>query len=527
MIEGNRCQITIDTGSDISLIRPDILKAELNAPLTPVKDSHLRTVTGTTAPLQSKVDLQLQLGNLSTHHTFYLADIADECILCMDYLKPAGALLDIGRSCMTVGSKDVPLTGATTGGEAVCRRAVAAVTTTLPAQSEAIIPVQLVGQEKDWKPGWVLLHSGDAYPKNWLLVGRTLVDVSQKVLPVRVMNKTTGSQKIKKGSDLAKCELVDEVIQENAQPSGNSGRLRELPDHVKDLYERSASNLSTAQKEELQLLLLENADLFSKSTDDLGQTGMVQHKIDTGTSMPIRQPPRRLPLAQREEADNAVQDMYKQGLIEPSESPWASPIVLVRKKDGSLRFCVDYRALNSVTRKDSYPLPRIDDTLDTLAGMTLFSTLDLKSGYWQVKLEPRDKEKTAFSTGKGLWQFKVMPFGLCNAPATFERLMERVLVNLPLQTALVYLDDILVPGKTFSHHLANLRTVFQRLRAAKLKLAPQKCMLLQKEVKFLGHIIGPTGVSTDPEKTRVVETWPTPTKLTELRRGYAPTIDAL
>ena len=144
--------------------------------------------------------------------------------------------------------------------------------------------MQLVGQEKDWKPGWGLLHS--AYPKNgrvasWL-VRRTLVDVSQKVLPVRVMNMTTGSRKIKKGSDLAKCELVDEVIQENAQPSANSGRLRELPDHVKDLYERSTSNLSTAQKEELQLLLLENADLFSKSTDDFGQTGMVQHKIDTG-----------------------------------------------------------------------------------------------------------------------------------------------------------------------------------------------------------------------------------------------------
>ena len=138
---------------------------------------------------------------------------------------------------------------------------------------------------------------------------------------------------------------MDEVIQENAQPSANSGRLRELPDHVKDLYERSASNLSTAQKEELQLLLLENADLFSKSTDDLGQTGMVQHKIDTGTSMPIRQPPRRLPLAQREEADNAVQDMYKQGLIEPSESPWASPIFLVRNSEQ----CHQKRFISSTT----------------------------------------------------------------------------------------------------------------------------------------------------------------------------------
>ena len=132
-------------------------------------------------------------------------------------------------------------------------------------------------------------------------------------------------------------------------------------------------------------------------------------------------------------------------------------------------------------------------------------------------MDPQDKEKTAFTTGRGLWQFKVMPFGLCNALATFERLMEQVLANLPLQTALVYLDDILIPGRTFSHHLANLRTVFQRLRAAKLKLSPQKCTLLQREVKFLGHVIGSAGVSTDPEKTIVVESWPTPTNLSELR----------
>ena len=157
--------------------------------------------------------------------------------------------------------------------------------------------------------------------------------------------------------------------------------------------------LSRSQQEELRLLLLENADLFSKSPDDLEHTDMIQHKIDTGDAAPIRQPPRRMPLAQKEEADQAVQDMNSQGFIEPSESPWASPIVLVCKKDGSLRFCVDYRALNNITRKDSYPLPRIDDTLDTLAGMTRFSTLDLKSGYWQVELDPQDKEKTVFTTG--------------------------------------------------------------------------------------------------------------------------------
>ncbi len=156
--------------------------------------------------------------------------------------------------------------------------------------------------------------------------------------------------------------------------------------------------------------------------------------------------------------------------------------MLVKKKSGAWRFCVDYRKLNHVTQKDAYPLPRIEDTLDVLTYMRLFSTLDLKSGYWQVELDPADKQMTAFAVELGLWQFQVMPFGLCNAPATFERLMDRVLAGLPLTTALVYIDDILVPAKSFEQGIENLRSVFDRVRAAKLKLAPEKCWLFQEKV---------------------------------------------
>ena len=155
---------------------------------------------------------------------------------------------------------------------------------------------------------------------------------------------------------------------------------------------------------------------------------------------------------------------------------------------------MDYHRLNSATVKDSYPLPRIDDSINALSGSCWFSTLDLASGYWQVEVEEKDRPKTAFTTGNGLYQFTVMPFGLCNAPATFERLMERVLSGLPWEVCLLYLDDIIVHAKTFKAELERLRSVFTRLREAGLKLSPKKCHLFKKRVVFLGHVVSEEGM---------------------------------
>ncbi|GBN76637.1 Retrovirus-related Pol polyprotein from transposon 17.6 [Araneus ventricosus] len=192
--------------------------------------------------------------------------------------------------------------------------------------------------------------------------------------------------------------------------------------------------------------------------------------------------------------------MVDKGIIEESSGSWASPIVLAKKKDGSTRFCVDYRKLNEITIKNGYPLPRISDTLDALNGSQWFSTLDLKSGYWQVEIQPEDKEKTTFTTGQGLCQFKVMLFGLCNTPATFERLMETVLRGLTSEACLVYLDDIIIVGRTFEELLSNIRKVFQRQQKANLKLSPIKCRFFRKEVSYLGHIISADGVKTDVQR---------------------------
>ena len=198
-------------------------------------------------------------------------------------------------------------------------------------------------------------------------------------------------------------------------------------------------------------------DVFVLSGEDLCCTILAEHRIDTGDHAPIKQYPRRTPFVQRAKIASLISDMEKKGVISPSVSPWASPVVLVPKKDGSTRFCVDFRRLNTIPKKDVYPLPRIEDILDTLGRARYFTTLDLSAGYWQIPLDQSAKEKTAFTTHCGLFEFNRMPFGLCNAPSTFQRLMQTVLTGLEDKTCFVYIDDILVCSRTFEEHVRHLK----------------------------------------------------------------------
>ena len=229
--------------------------------------------------------------------------------------------------------------------------------------------------------------------------------------------------------------------------------------------------------------------------------------------------------------------MLQRGVIEPCDGPWASPIVLVSKKDGLTRFCVDYCHLNDVTKKDAYHLPRIQDNLDALRGSTYFSTLHLLSGFWQVAMDPADAGKTAFTVGgAGLYCFRTMPFGLSNAPATFEHLMEQTLAGLHWQIALLYIDDIIVYSDTVENHLQRLNLVLDRLRQVGLKLKPSKCELLRTSMEFLGHVVSTKGMAPDPKKVDKVLNWPKPTSLTNVRsfvglctyyRSYIPNFSQL
>ena len=275
--------------------------------------------------------------------------------------------------------------------------------------------------------------------------------------------------------------------------------------------------LSVLEMEHLKSLVHEFADVFALGPTELGTTDLVTHVIDTGDNSPIKQPPRRIPFALRDKVDQLVKEMLDQGIVTPSKSPWSSPVVLVAKKDGTTRFCVDYRRLNAVTKTDVFPLPRVDDSLDQLSHSRYFTTLDLASGYWQVLVDPVSKEKTAFVTHSGLFEFSVMPFGLKNAPATFQRLMETVLAGLIRNVCLDYLDDIIITGRSFAEHLENLRKVLMRLREAGLRLKPSKCHFAMKEVEYLGYRVSGKGISADPIKVSAVRDFPRPKDLKQVR----------
>ena len=265
-------------------------------------------------------------------------------------------------------------------------------------------------------------------------------------------------------------------------------------------------------------MLKRNAKVFSKDDMDMGRTNLVKHHIKLTDPAPFKEAYRRIPPQMYDEVKTHIQEMLDLGAIRPSNSPWASSIVLVRKKDGRLRFCIDLRRLNNRTVKDAYSLPRIESILDSLGGAQIFTTLDLKAGYWQVEMAEECKAYTAFTCGPlGFYECDTMPFGATNAPATFQRLMHDCLGDLNMNWCIVYLDDIIVFSDTKEEHIKRLEAVFQKLMAAGLKLKPTKCFFFRNEIEYLGHVVSGKGISTNPKKIEAVTKWPTPKTVYDVR----------
>ncbi|KAK3090574.1 hypothetical protein FSP39_012793 [Pinctada imbricata] len=277
-------------------------------------------------------------------------------------------------------------------------------------------------------------------------------------------------------------------------------------------------NLGADEMKLFNALIDKHDHIFSKTDDDIGYCDVVKHRIRTTDDIPIRQPHRRIPPHHWNEVREYIKSTLHKGIIRESSSPYASPVVLVRKKNGKLRLCVDYRALNAKTVKDAYPLPRIEEALDALKGAKFFCSLDLAHGFHQLPVADEDVEKTAFRIGTGgLYEFCRMPFGLTGAPGTFMRVMDKIFGDQNFQTVLIYLDDILIFGRTYQETLERLDMVLTRLAKFNLKVNPDKCQMFKEKLRYLGHVISKEGMMPDPDKTLAVAHWTRPKSETELR----------
>ena len=282
-------------------------------------------------------------------------------------------------------------------------------------------------------------------------------------------------------------------------------------------YNFADSPISAEWKQRIIAKLDDIPEVFARHDLDFGCTDKVKHQIKLADQTPFKQRPRPIHPQDLDAVKQHLKELLESGVIRESESPFASPIVVVRKKNGSVRLCIDYRKLNTQTIKDAYPLPKLEDTFMALSGSKWFSVLDLKSGYYQIEMEESDKCKTAFVCPVGFWEFNRMPQGVTNAPSTFQRLMEKCMSGINLREALVFIDDLIVFAPTLEEHEERLMKVLERLKEFGLKLSVEKCVFFQPSVRYLGHVVSQNGVETDPDKIATLTSWPVPKNLKELR----------
>ena len=480
---------------------------------------------GTPLDVVGHTTLMVSVGSFHTRHQFTVVKhLTVDCLLGADFLQDYGAVLDYRNHTLTLGTQichNIPITLGK-GKQPACSNAPVADSSVVRSSCDLTIPgrtVQLIVgriEPKHQHPhsANVLVEplQGTSLPAH-VCIARSLSALCNNTdVVLQVMNVGPAPVTLYKGMRLATATPEKEVLT-ITQDQTNMYDFNTFP----DLDQVDISHLSTNEQQELVQLLTEFRSLFPPNGKPLGQTSVIQHSIPT-TGAPIRQPLRRVPESLKSAVAGEVDRMLDHNVIRPSASPWSSPVVMVRKPDGSWRFCIDYRKLNSITHRDAYPLPRIDATLDSLKGATYFTTLDLTSGYWQVAMAESDKEKTAFSTPQGHFEFNVMPFGLTNAPAMFQRLMECVLAGLSGEECLIYLDDVIVFSVSFKEHLERLARVFGALQKAQLKLKLSKCHFAQREVRYLGHIVSEKGITPDPSKTEAVSSYPPPQNQKELKQ---------
>ena len=526
----------VDPGAVVSAISLQSYEKlmESNAILTPMKAMHMELEAANKSDMRvhGMCNLELSVHGLIINIDAVVVDLNCHAILGMDILGDTSKLpfiLDLVKGTLSGGGYETiqlhrfqaatECFAETT--DSVC----------IPPHSEVMLWAKLkTNNGRKGPTAGVVLALQTFVQEFGLLVGRSLVraDADDWKISILIYNSDPCTMKpadctcnpviIPGHTRIASVEEIQAIQHIGSRETEMNTGEGALPPHLIDVLD-AATELTSDQLACAAALLAKHINTFpAPGTPITGRTEAVMHDIDTGSTRPIRCNPRKLSPKKIKIQQELVDKMLEEGQIEHSVSAWSAPTVLVTKKDGTTRFCVDYRRLNNSTKKDAFPLSRIDDSLNSLSGQSWFSTLDLASGYWQVRLSEDAKPKTAFATHSGLFQFAVMPFGLCNAPATFERLMSQVMRWLHWKRCLVYINDILVFGNDFESALHSLELVFTRVAEYGLQLKSTKCNLFRSSVPFLGHIVGRAGLECDPNKVSAVANWIPPSTIKGVRK---------
>ena len=526
LVQGVPTDGVVDTGAEITIIGGDLFrkvaaanrlkKNEFKSP-----DKTPRTYDGQVFSLDGRITLDVCFGDKTMKTVVYVKMDATEQLLLGE-----GVCRQLG---IVTYHPDVIVTGKSE--KSVARVPMVSVrllnSVKVPPMQSICVQVQApnVNGHCMIEPD-PSIHSVDG-----LQLTPTLANFSDGITGIVLSNHSGFTCEIEEGRKLGNIEDVEPVCEPQKLSAPDvKAKVRQLltqtsmAERKQKLCELCCNDqdLPPDVQKQLVTLLEKYHDCFSLSETERGQTDLVQFEIETGDAAPCKQRPRRMPFAVREEVSRQLRKMQEAGVIQPSKSPWSSPIVLVRKRDGTHRFCVDYRQLNAVTKTDTFPLPRIDDLLDQLGSAQYFSTLDLSSGYWQIAMHPNSQEKTAFATHEGLHEFCVMPFGLKNAPAAFQRLMQQVLMGLNPTDGIpfvsVYIDDVIIFSHTLADHIHHLEMVLKRLAEVNLKLKPVKCRFFCKAVEYLGYRITNAGLETSKRHVDAVKQFPQPTDVKGVRR---------
>jgi len=537
LLNGEKRVLLLDSGSEVSILKRPLGGAQVMRSRVAATG-----VTGSPLPICGQQELTCQWGGNSVRHTFLIAQVetSHDGLLGWDLMSKWGMTLDAGAGEVSLNSRGKSRDVAHVSGQEERETHVAHLGVGVPdwapvwaRRNASVAPMseQLIEARVGVSIGRDFVVEPVDQPQVGLRVARSLHSARQGDVVVKVVNLTSKEIVVDHKQVLGWAEPLDR--EEDSCGNGTKTSRKRISKRRSracltvnggawdEKVDEKLAHLPERERGQLKELIARYRETFGEPGPE-GCSLPVAHRIVTlEGSGPVVKRPYKVPHYQKEVVRAHLDEMLSKGIISESDSPYSAPVVIVQKKtsDGTAqtRFCTDFRGLNQITRADPYPLPLIVETLESLGQCRYFTTLDLASGYHQIPVEPADREKTAFTTLGAHYQYNKMPFGLVNAPATFQRVMDRVLCGIKGMECLVYLDDVIIYSSTFGEHCERLHHVLDRLQRANLKIKLEKCEFAKERVKYLGHLVTADGVQPDPDKITAVKEYPRPQTIKDVR----------